>query len=333
MSTPPVVPVISTRATPTEIRTAFERLRSYYVGVQREGGSVTVQDLINARIARFNKLGILVSDDFFEVPEGAGLTDEQLKLIEDMDKIVRGIAEDGVFSIVEKAQWKATWDNLGREAVGIQDQCIFLGLAVEIHKAEAHVDNSTVYNNWITKGLELVAYMLSPTGANWDDMTVNTDINAERFAEVWDDYFLTKQILLNTITSTIASEAALTVEQIAALLALDELIEGITEDGLFSSIEKLQWKATWDNLVTEATGITEQCVTIGLTTEGTKGNATSPSNVVEYNSWLSTGVTLYNYMLAPAPAGADWSVLTENTAIEKDVFDRFCLTRLRLQSA
>jgi hypothetical protein len=314
MTTSPNIPAISNKATSSEIKTAIDRLRGYFVGVQREGGAVTVQELIKAKIARMNKYGQLVVDDFYEVPDGASLTDEQLITLNGAKLIIDGIASDGIFSTIEKAQWKDTWDNLLAEAGQIQIQCIADGFTSEPYKNVYDASNTAEYNNWITAGLDLEEYMLAPApdGADWGDLERNTVITPLTFKGFWDNYFVTRQIILNAITLA----RGLTPDQLEDIEDANNLVSGISEDGIFSTVEKLQWRGTWDNLVAEAGELKNQCVAIAITTELHK-NESHVDNAEEYNTWITAGNTLYEYM----EVTAQWNDTTQNTAITPATFD------------
>ena len=130
-----------------------------------------------------------------------GLTQDQQDDLEDAADLIAGIADDDILSVAEKAQWQGAWNNYVAEATNIKQQAVAYDLADSSHLEESHVDNSTEYNNWYTAGAALGTYM----GPFWADMTANSVIVAADFKDIWDDYLLTRQLLLNAIETNITA--------------------------------------------------------------------------------------------------------------------------------
>lgn len=192
------------------------------------------------------------------------------------------ISSDNVLSIVEKKQLVPIVQRIINEKAGIDAQATALGITTE-------------KTNYDTKYTALVTTYLGSLSPAYSDTSAPTTIVRTTFNTRFQDYYDTRQTLLNKIddVSYVAASAAMTA------------ITDITTDSILDKSEKAQLIQIVNAIIAEKSGLDTQATALSITTEKTT-----------YDTAYTALVTTYLGGLSPA-----YNDTTQNTTIVRATFN------------
>lgn len=255
----PNIPAISTKATPAEIRRAFDALRAYFASVQKAAGATTTTSAGGSS-------------------SSGGSTGTDLSI----PPAITGLVATGAFNSII-LQWDApTYSNHAYTEVH-RAETDNLGIAVFIGSTPAAIysdtppDSSTAvtYYYWIRN--VSMSGVVGPFQATHGASAQTAD-DPGYLLEVLTGEITASQLFtgLNSRIDLIDTPTTGLVDQVAVAKAsaatANALIADIASDSKLTPVEKSSVRGEWEAIAAEKAGINSQATAFGITTENTTYN-------------------------------------------------------------
>lgn len=191
-----------------------------------------------------------------------GMTPERQAEIDAANQLVSDISSDSVFSAAEKAFYHTYIATAYLEYPEILARATSLGLTADV-----------TYTMFVSDSEALDVYLV--TIANWDDLTVSSDINPTTFNTLWNNYFVSRQKLRNRISvedaklanfSQLNDDNGALAQLNADVAAANATVAALVDDDVITSAEKKGIIPSYQSAVNDYFQLYNTATTLGINT-------------------------------------------------------------------
>lgn len=220
---------------------------------------------------------------------------------------ISDIANDNVFSAVEKSGVRREWTTIVNEKAAIEAQATGLSITTE---NTAYVNSIVALGTYFNAGTAWVfSTSVVPSWIADANLGVNTAIVGATFRTNFNAYYIARQALMTKISAVINSTAttaqtAANTANTNATSALNKITD-MASDNILSPVEKPSIITEYNVIIAEQAGIDSQATAYGITTEKTT-----------YDTAVSALTTYLGTLTSPVA----WNTLTGDTTIVGTTF-------------